>query len=319
MKQLALAIPLGLLGALLCCASNEIPKDHLDRRDSAQKESQLIKPEVVQGCYEFGTLRWRPDLRLGEDLEFITPPSRIHILADHGNGGFEQQGYLVRPAPGVPRSIHRASYWTPKGPSAIEVVWTTGFSGLEMSLNLEGGTLRGKATSFWDFPRRKQSADVVAQKVDCVENTRRSVEGTYRNPALGYSIEVPPDLNAKAGDEAGPVRGITISLPSGGKIVVFGEPNSLEWKTPVEGVQAKLAREKCPSGHQKVSPARVGSLTGANGSLVCGDRVVKLFLAFRTGGGPIYCLRLDTHTASTSNDEKILQNVTASLNIIPWE
>jgi len=38
---------------------------------------------------------------------------------------------------------------------------------------------------------RKQTADVVAHKVDCVENTYRSVEDTYRNPALGYSIEIP--------------------------------------------------------------------------------------------------------------------------------
>jgi hypothetical protein len=162
-----------------------------------------------------------------------------------------------------------------------------------MRLSIEGETLRGKATTFWDFPRRKQTADVVAHKVDCVENT-------YRNPARGYSIEIPRDLKATTGDQAGPERGLTISLPSGGKIVVFGEPNSLEWKTPVEGVQAALRREECPSGRQEVTPARVGTLTGAKGGLVCADRVVKLLLAFRTDGGPMYWLRLDTHRAFAS-------------------
>jgi hypothetical protein len=128
---------------------------------------EVLKPEAISGCYELGALNWRPDLRLGEDAEFITPPRRIEILAEHGTKGFEQNGYLVRPAPGVPRSIHRGSYWVPKGPNAVEVVWTTGFSGLSMHLNLEGETLRGKATTFWDFPRRTQTAEVVAHKVDC--------------------------------------------------------------------------------------------------------------------------------------------------------
>src|SRR6267143_4410446 len=125
-------------------------------------------------------------------------------------------------------------------------------------------------------PTPAGASDVVAHKVDCVENTYHSVEDTYRNPALGYSIEIPRDLKATTGDQAGPERGLTISLPSGGKIVVFGEPNSLEWKTPVEGVQAALRREECPSGRQEVTPARVGTLTGAKGGLVCADRVVKL-------------------------------------------
>ena len=110
-----------------------------------------------------------------------------------------------------------------------------------MRLSIEGETLRGKATTFWDFPRRKQTADVVAHKVDCVENTYRRVEGTYRNPALGYSIEIPRDLKATTGDQAGPERGLRISLPSGGKIVVFGEPNSLvKLLTPFRGLEAHL-------------------------------------------------------------------------------
>ncbi len=319
MKRITIAVVVGLFSLWSCSARNGTVQDRPDGRDSDQEKSQLIKREAVQGCYEFETLIWRPDLRLGEDKEFITPPPRIQIFAEHGTVGFEQDGYLLRPAPGVPRSIHRGSYWVPKGPNTIEAVWTTGFSGLFMRLSIEGETLRGKATTFWDFPRRKQTADVVAHKVDCVENTYRRVEGTYRNPALGYSIEIPRDLKATTGDQAGPERGLTISLPSGGKIVVFGEPNSLEWKTPVEGVQAALRREECPSGRQEVTPARVGTLTGAKGGLVCADRVVKLLLAFRTDGGPMYWLRLDTHRAFASKDGTVLENIAASLNLIPWK
>jgi membrane carboxypeptidase/penicillin-binding protein len=44
-----------------------------------------------------------------------------------------------------------------------------------------------------------------------VDNTSRSVEGTYRNPTLGYSINVPRGLKATTGGDAGPERGLTIS------------------------------------------------------------------------------------------------------------
>ena len=69
----------------------------------------------------------------------------------------------------------------------------------------------------------------------------RSMEGTYRNPALGYSIQIPRGLQAVTGDQDGPERGVRISLPSGGDIVVLGEPNSLEYKSSEEGVRAELS------------------------------------------------------------------------------
>jgi len=147
----------------------------------------------------------------------------------------------------------------------------------------------------------------------------RWVVGIYRNSAEGYSIKIPPGLRGRAGEDAGPERGPRISLPSGGNIVVFGEPNSAEYKNPTEGVRAVLAYEKCASGRQEVWQARVGRLVGAKGSFVCGDRVVKLLLAFRTGGGPIYWLRLETVSAHDSEDDVILENVAASFKLIRWQ
>jgi hypothetical protein len=147
----------------------------------------------------------------------------------------------------------------------------------------------------------------------------RWIKGTYRNPALGYSIRIPRGLRGMAGDEAGPERGVRISLPSGGKIVVFGEPNSLEWKSPEEGVKAELTHEVCASDRQEVKQARVGRLNGAKATLVCGDRLLRLFLAFRPRGGPIYCLRLETVRAHESGDEAILENIAASFELIRWK
>jgi hypothetical protein len=117
----------------------------------------------------------------------------------------------------------------------------------------------------------------------------RPVRGTYRNAALGYSISVPRGLTGEAGDQAGPERGLGISLPSGGNISAFGEPNSLEWKSPESGVEWALANEKCSSGRQQeTSLAHVGKLIGSKGKLVCNGRVLEILLVFRTGGGPIY-------------------------------
>ena len=133
----------------------------------AAPHSALISPEAVQGCYEIGKLAWHPKFE-GEDLVFIAPPERIQILAERGAQGHEKDEYLVRPAPGFPKSIHRYSFWRPTGSHSLEIVWTTGLSGLTMRLKLDRDTLKGKAKPFWDFPfGRRPSARVLAQKVDC--------------------------------------------------------------------------------------------------------------------------------------------------------
>jgi len=147
----------------------------------------------------------------------------------------------------------------------------------------------------------------------------RSVEGTYRNPALGYSIKIPNGMKGVTGDQDGPERGVRISLASGGEIVVFGEPNSLEWKSPEEGVRDLLKSRTCNSGQREIHRARIGKLNGASGSLICGDRVLKTLLAFRSRGGPIYWIQLETSRAHESEDEAILETVAASFKLIRWQ
>ena len=152
--------------SLFCAAIISVPRQSIGQKPEAE-ESKFVKPESIQGCYDLGALNWRPDLKLGEDETFITPPQRIQILVERGSTGFEKNGYLVRPAPGFPKSIHRASYWEPTGSDTIEVVFTTGTSGLSMRLKIEGETLRGKAKTHWDFLRKEQTAQVIARKTEC--------------------------------------------------------------------------------------------------------------------------------------------------------
>jgi hypothetical protein len=161
MKQLAARV---LILSIVGCTLGDCV-DYL--RAQEQRKPELVKPENIQGCYELTLSAWRPNLNLGEDVVFVTPPHRIQLFAERGTQGWESEGYVVKPAPGVKPSIHRGSYWSPKSSQSLEIVWTTGFSGLAMILKVEGTDLLGEAQSFWDFPRRRQKADVTVRKVEC--------------------------------------------------------------------------------------------------------------------------------------------------------
>jgi len=174
-------------------------------RAQEQRKPELVKPESIQGCYELTLSAWRPNLSLGEDAVFVTPPPRIQLFAERGTQGWESKGYVVKPAPGVEPSIHRGSFWSPKSSQSIEIVWTTGFSGLVMILKITGADLRGEARSFWDFPRRRQKADVIARKVEC------EVAGTPDSPGQVAPSQVDCQVGEGqpeivAGEGWGPVR-----------------------------------------------------------------------------------------------------------------
>lgn len=141
-------------------------------RDRPQKAGntsrlQLVQPETVQGCYTVSLSPWRPALPLDGDQKFVTPPPVIQLFPTRGEKGFEVDGFVVRPMKGTPGSIHSSSYWEPTDPDSIEITWTTGFSGLVMNLKIKAQDLYGTAETFWDFPRTRQTADVVARKIEC--------------------------------------------------------------------------------------------------------------------------------------------------------
>ena len=159
----------------------------------------------------------------------------------------------------------------------------------------------------------------MLSKTCCVQSNPRSVSGIYRNPAEGYSIRIPQGLKANAGDQAGPERGVNILLPTGNTIFTVGEPNSAEYKDPVEGMWATLGREDCQPREVAISTAKIGKLTAAKGGLTCGHLVHIKMLAFRPHGGPIYWLHLETDLAHEHDDEVVLEAVAASFRIIRWK
>jgi len=145
----------------------------------------------------------------------------------------------------------------------------------------------------------------------------RSITGEYRNYAEGLAVRIPSGMRGLTGDQAGPERGVKISLPSGATVTVYGEPNSFEYKTAAEGIRDSLSKY-CHFGRATVSTARVGKVYGAKGRLVCGERIIEEMLAFRPGGGPIYWLTLETTNAHAADDEAALETIAHGFKVIAW-
>lgn len=163
---------------------------------------------------------------------------------------------------------------------------------------------------------------IIVFAVCCVSvaQTAKRVTGDYSNPALGYEVTVPDGLIGMTGDQAGPERGFTVSLPSGGTIAVFAEPNSLEWKGPIDGMRHSLGLEKCHSDRRPATAfGRMGRLTATKGTLACDDRVLEMLLAFRTGGGPIYWITLRTTTKKIVEDEAAFNKLAGTFRLIPQQ
>ena len=145
----------------------------------------------------------------------------------------------------------------------------------------------------------------------------RSISREYRNYAEGFAVRIPSGLHGLVGDE-NPQRGFTISLSSGGSVVVYGEPNSLEYKTTADGIRDYLSIYCTPTDPPAVSVVLIGKVRGSKGKAVCGNQVIVLMLAFRPRGGPIYWLKLETTTDHAAADEAVLKEIARGFKIVAW-
>jgi hypothetical protein len=149
----------------------------------------------------------------------------------------------------------------------------------------------------------------------------RPVKGQYRLPAKGFAVDVPREAKGFLEGDAAVERGIRIVLPSGGSVFVYGDMNGSEWRTPAEGVHSVTSvvpvRDNCAAG--PISDLKIGQIAGAGARLVCGEDVVRLALAFRPGGGPIYWLRLETTRRREAAETKAFEGIAATFQLIPWE
>jgi hypothetical protein len=117
------------------------------------------------GCYELQLGRWWP-WGMGEDTQFATPPQRVELQLQHGTDGFEQNGLLIRTIP-LGTASRRASFWLPQDRNSVDLIWTSGFSGVSLRLARHGKELRGWAHAHFDFPRPPHMAHVTARPIAC--------------------------------------------------------------------------------------------------------------------------------------------------------
>jgi hypothetical protein len=121
----------------------------------------------VAGCYSVSMGRWRPWRWLGNDAVLFRPPAKIELKTDTGVAQFERGHRLVRPAPGALPSFHRFAYYLPAGPDSVQIVFTTGFDGLTMRLQVSAAALVGSAETFTDDSRSPLRAPVRLTRERC--------------------------------------------------------------------------------------------------------------------------------------------------------
>jgi hypothetical protein len=136
---------------------------------SKEQSHVAVSATSFAGCYELKLGRWWP-WSFGGDNEFVTPPSKIELLAIQGTEGFETEGFLIRgipPSQGNTIGRRRASFWQAKSKNDVGLTWTTGFSGVTLNLSRHGNDLRGWAHPFFDFPTSPRIMHVTAQRIPC--------------------------------------------------------------------------------------------------------------------------------------------------------
>ena len=117
-------------------------------------------------CYEVQLGAWAPRLALGVDTAFTVPPHRFRVEA-RTDSGLGRGASLVRALPGAEGPVHSRGRWAVVRPDSVEVLFTTGFSGLVLRVRRNGATWRGIASTFWDFPRPTQTASVSLAPTAC--------------------------------------------------------------------------------------------------------------------------------------------------------
>jgi predicted amidohydrolase len=154
----------------------------------AGAQSALQSPGPGQ-CYEVQLGTWTPPLDLGEDTVFRVPPRRFRVDA-RPDPMLGPQAYPLRTLAGAAGPVHSRGWWSAVRQDSADIVFTTGFSGLVLHVHRDGGTWRGTASTFWDFPRQRQTAQVTLASTTCPA-AQSSVHTVYDRVILGGHVMDP--------------------------------------------------------------------------------------------------------------------------------
>jgi len=151
-----------------------------------------------------------------------------------------------------------------------------------------------------------------------------TVSKWYFNYAQGFSIAIPTGFLGRRGQEAGPERGVSIpfSRDCTGVMVVYGEPNSLEWATPADTIKWKIdeAKEDDPQNVARRFITRLGKLKAA-GVIISRhttDEREIVVVAFRPRSGLVYTAMLSTAGKRYPRDHKIFMEALQGFRLEAW-
>lgn len=135
---------------------------------AALAQPQAVKDPLV-GCYSLEIGPWDPPLHPGNAPSQI-PPERIHLSDETGQGPLDRWRTIVRPV--LPYGDTPSAYWERAGSDSVQVIWTNGFSGVQLHLRIGSDSLHGTARMSSDklggLP--DPQAEVVARRTPCGEN-----------------------------------------------------------------------------------------------------------------------------------------------------
>ena len=123
-------------------------------------------------CYSVTLAPWRPANDLGEDAIFVQPPRRIRVETTRDTSLLVAKGstaYFVYALDAPP--VHKSGSWQVISADSVKLVFSTGYSGLAISLHRQGSAFVGTAETFWDFPRARQTAAATLHEYPCQKAT----------------------------------------------------------------------------------------------------------------------------------------------------
>lgn len=126
--------------------------------DSATSESSS-----PLGCYALTLGRWDHPPEEG----LIHLPEQIILTDERGTDVLENDRLLVRAYPDITLQAYRWSWWEPAEGDSLRIVWSTGFSGIEMMVGRSGADYRGVARNFVDYPIDVSTASVTLDRITC--------------------------------------------------------------------------------------------------------------------------------------------------------
>ncbi len=150
------------------------------------------------------------------------------------------------------------------------------------------------------------------------------VTGRYTNFAEGFSVQVPSGYVGRRGAQSGPERGLSIALTPNcdAFIVLFGEPNSLGWKAPQEGLERLVTEETAANASvtSRSHTAKLGRLPAAAVTMTqsATDQIEETVMAFRPHGGPVYTATLVSSKGRYRQDKATLEQVLSTFRLEPW-